>query len=63
MFLISMEKGFVEDHVIRSAVHLVHPMVLRNVFSMAIDEMEKVYHLDSEVGFCIKYFCIFNIGI
>lgn len=37
------------DHIIRSTVHLVHPMVLRNVFSMSLDEMDLVYDLDSEV--------------
>ncbi|XP_026811778.1 lipid droplet-associated hydrolase [Rhopalosiphum maidis] len=46
--LIIMEGGHVDDHVIRSAVRLVHPMVLRNVFSMAVDEMDKVYDLDSK---------------
>ncbi|XP_015371842.1 PREDICTED: uncharacterized protein LOC107167346 [Diuraphis noxia] len=44
--LIIMEGGHVDDHVIRSAVRLVHPMVLRNVFSMAVDEMDKIYDLD-----------------
>lgn len=52
-----MEGGFVEDHVIRSAVRLVHPMVLRNVFSMAVDEMDKVYDLDSKV--CINMYYAF----
>lgn len=54
-----MEGGQVDDHVIRSAVRLVHPMVLRNVFSMAVDEMDKVYDLDHKV--CCNtfiYFCI-----
>lgn len=46
-----MEGGRVDDHVIRSAFRLVHPMVLRNVFSMAVDEMDKVYDLDSKVCF------------
>lgn len=46
-----MERGFVDDHIIRSAVHLVHPVVLRNVFLMAVDEMDKVYNLDSKVCF------------
>lgn len=49
MTLIIMEGGRVDDHVVRSAVRLVHPMVLRNVFSMALDEMDKVYDLDSKV--------------
>jgi len=44
-----MEGGHVDDHVIRSAVRLVHPMVLRNVFSMAVDEMDKIYDLDCKV--------------
>jgi len=46
-----MERGRVDDHIVRSAVRLVHPMVLRNVFSMAVDEMDKVYDLDSKVRF------------
>ncbi|XP_027837933.2 lipid droplet-associated hydrolase isoform X1 [Aphis gossypii] len=46
--LMIMEGGQVDDHVIRSAVRLVHPMVLRNVFSMAVDEMDKVYELDNK---------------
>lgn len=50
-----MERGFVNNHVIRSAVHLVHPVVLRNVFLMAVDEMDKVYNLDSKVCFCIVF--------
>lgn len=50
-----MEGGFVNDHVIRSSVKLVHPMVLRNVFSMAVDEMDKVYNLDSKVCFCLVF--------
>lgn len=44
-----MEGGYVDDYVIKAAVILVHPTVLRNVFSMAIDEMDKVYELDSKV--------------
>jgi len=48
LVLIVMEGGFVEDHVIRSAVRLIHPIALENVFSMAIDEMDKVYDLDSK---------------
>jgi len=57
-----MEGGRVEDHVIRSAVRLVHPMVLRNVFSMAVDEMDKIYDLDFKVC-CNKftYLPIWNI--
>lgn len=50
-----MEGGRVNDHVIRSAVRLVHPVVLRNVFSMAVDEMDKVYDLDVQVCFCRQY--------
>lgn len=50
-----MEGGFVDDHVIRSAVHLIHPTVLRNVFLMAVDEMDKVYNLDSKVCFYIVF--------
>jgi hypothetical protein len=56
-----MERGHVNDYVIRSAVRLVHPMVLRNVFSMAMDEMDKVYDLDSQVCFCAFVFEILNI--
>lgn len=47
-----MEGKRVSDHVIRSAVRLVHPMVLRNVFLMAMDEMENVYYLDVKVCYC-----------
>jgi len=54
-----MEGGHVDDHVIRSAVRLVHPMVLRNVFSMAVDEMDKVYDLDSKV--CCNTFAYLHI--
>lgn len=50
-----MEGGHVDDHVIRSAVRLVHPMVLRNVFLMAVDEMDKVYDLDTQVCFLYMY--------
>lgn len=50
-----MEKGRVDDHVIRSSVRLVHPTVLRNVFLMAMDEMGKVYDLDSQVGLHFIY--------
>ncbi|VVC35718.1 Hypothetical protein CINCED_3A009272 [Cinara cedri] len=46
MTLVITEGGCVDDHVIRSTVRLIHPTVLRNVFSMAIDEMDKVYDLD-----------------
>lgn len=53
-----MERGHVDDYVIRAAVGLVHPMVLRNVFSMAMDEMDKVYDLDSKVCFIINLFTI-----
>lgn len=56
--LLIMEGGRVDDHVIRSAVRLVHPMVLRNVFSMAVDEMDKVYDLDSKVCFFFKCLCL-----
>lgn len=63
MFLISMEGGIVDDHVIRSSVRLVHPMVLRNVFSMALDEMNKVYDLDSKVGFFYTFTNLQRIAI
>jgi len=59
-----MEGRRVDDHVVRSAVRLVHPMVLRNVFSMAMDEMDKVYDLDSKVRFIFNYVYLtyFQIG-
>lgn len=53
-----MEGGRVGDHVIKSALTLVHPMVLRNVFSMAVDEMDKVDDLDSKV--CFLYIMFMN---
>lgn len=56
-----MEGGRVGDHIIRSAVNLVHPMVLRNVFSMAVDEMDKIYDLDLKVC-CNKFVPIYLSG-
>lgn len=50
-----MEGGRVNDYVIRSAVRLVHPVVLSNVFSMAMDEMDKVYDLDVQVCYCKRF--------
>lgn len=55
-----MEGRRVDDHIIRSSVNLVHPVVLRNVFSMALDEMDVVYDLDTEVCF-INYYNTFII--
>ncbi|XP_050541631.1 lipid droplet-associated hydrolase [Daktulosphaira vitifoliae] len=46
--LLIMEGRIVDDFVIQSAVVLVHPTVLQNVFSMALDEMDNVYHLDTK---------------
>lgn len=54
-----MEGERVSDHIIRSALSLVHPMVLRNVFSMAMDEMNIVYDLDIEVCFINYYNILF----
>lgn len=51
-----MEGRRVDDHIIRSSVNLVHPVVLRNVFSMALDEMDVVYDLDTEVCFINYYY-------
>ncbi|XP_050419576.1 lipid droplet-associated hydrolase [Adelges cooleyi] len=49
MTLMIMEGRSVDDYLVRSGLVLVHPTVLRNVFAMALDEMDKVYELDSKV--------------
>lgn len=50
-----MEGRCVDDNVIKSSEKLVHPVVLRNVFFMAVDEMDKIYDLDVKVCFYILF--------
>lgn len=52
MILIFMKGAHdVDNHLIRSVIRLIHPTVIRNVFSMTMDEMNTVYDLDFKVGF------------
>lgn len=51
MVLQIMEGKRIDDHVIKSLILFIQPKVLRNVNSMALDELDVVYDLDTKVSF------------